>query len=199
MVTWIRPWSPVRWLKWKYCTRQHAYFIKNCERFLRKNLPPYIVKILIQFGNLCKIILVFSKVMAVWILCYIFNPAKKKKGYLIFIFKQRSTDCFNKHQSLSVVHLKICFKCPPPALTQAGSLLGDLNVTVDRVLWPLVPHQPYNFCELVDVLQLTLKCSSQALAVQRWAAVGWYPRPFIFTKKPISKLNHIQVLYAYAL
>jgi len=30
-----------------------------------KNLSPYIAEVLIQFGNLCNIILVFSKVMAV--------------------------------------------------------------------------------------------------------------------------------------
>jgi len=67
--------------------------------------------------------------------------------------------------------------------TSRKSSRGAQRDFVDRVLWPLVPHQPYNFCELVDVLQLTLKCSSQALAVQRWAAVGWYPRPFIFNEE----------------
>ena len=57
------------------------------------------------------------------------------------------------YNSAKTVSLKTCSKCPPPAFTQARSLLTQYCLVVG-VLWQIITHCLQDFLQLVDGIGL---------------------------------------------
>ena len=90
----------------------------------------FIWEILLQFWFKKKYYSFLQNYSYINILCLILNFARNNQQQLvIFIVKKHKTVITNT-KIWKVVHFSVCSKCPEPALTQAQSLFGKLNIAL---------------------------------------------------------------------
>jgi len=116
------------WLKLKY-PPDKMQFLDNSVRILYQNF-------LIYMGDPATILILkkyfsfLQNYSYINILCLILNFARNNQQQLvIFIVKKHKTVITNT-KIWKVVHFSVCSKCPEPALTQAQSLFGKLNIAL---------------------------------------------------------------------